>query len=200
MSSFGAMQSGISGLAAQSTAMGAISDNISNVNTIGYNNNSVAFSTLVTKQTSSSHYSPGGVLPVSKQGISAQGLLAANSSSTALAISGNGFFVVNSAANPGECDILAYTRAGDFDIDNNGYLKNTSGFYLQGWSLLPWDGNANATVVNINGINYMKAYYDSQGNTVYIYDIIVEVYEQGAADTGFPADMRKVTFDGTKNH
>ncbi len=174
MSIFGAMQSGISGLAAQSTAMGAISDNISNVNTIGYKNNSVAFSTLVTKQTSSSHYSPGGVQPVSKQGISAQGLLAANSSSTALAISGNGFFVVNSAANPGEGDVWAYTRAGDFDIDNNGYLKNTSGFYLQGWSLLPWDGNANATVVNINGINYMKAYYDSQGNTVYINDNIVD--------------------------
>ena len=174
MSIFGAMQSGISGLAAQSTAMGAISDNISNVNTIGYKNNSVAFSTLVTKQTSSSHYSPGGVQPVSKQGISAQGLLAANSSSTALAISGNGFFVVNSAANPGEGDIWAYTRAGDFDIDNNGYLKNTSGFYLQGWSLLPWDGNANATVVNINGINYMKAYYDSQGNTVYVNDNIVD--------------------------
>lgn len=36
--------------------------------------------------------------------------------------------------------------------------------------------------------------------TEFIYDIIVEVYEQGAADTGFPADMRKVTFDGTKNH
>lgn len=64
MSLFGALQSGISGLAAQSTAMGAISDNISNVNTIGYKNNSVAFQTLVTKQTSSSHYSPGGVQPV----------------------------------------------------------------------------------------------------------------------------------------
>ncbi len=174
MSIFGAMQSGISGLAAQSTAMGAISDNISNVNTIGYKNTSVAFSTLVTKQTSSSHYSPGGVQPASKQGINVQGLLASSSSSTALAISGNGFFVVNSAANPGEGDVWAYTRAGDFDIDNNGYLKNTSGFYLQGWSLLPWDGNANATVVNINGINYMKAYYDSQGNTVYINDNIVD--------------------------
>lgn len=174
MSIFGAMQSGISGLAAQSTAMGAISDNISNVNTIGYKNTSVAFSTLVTKQTSSSHYSPGGVQPASKQGINVQGLLASNSSSTALAISGSGYFVVNSAANPGEGDVWAYTRAGDFDIDDSGYLKNTSGFYLQGWSLLPWDGNANATVVNINGINYMKAYYDAQGNTVYINDNIVD--------------------------
>ncbi len=174
MSIFGAMQSGISGLAAQSTAMGAISDNISNVNTVGYKNNSVAFSTLVTKQTSSTHYSPGGVQPVSKQGINTQGLLAANSSSTAMAVSGNGYFVVNSAAHPGESDTWAYTRAGDFDIDDKGYLKNTAGFYLQGWSLLPWDGNSNATVVNINGINYMKAYYNSAGDTVYINDNIVD--------------------------
>lgn len=174
MSLFGAMQSGISGLAAQSTAMGAISDNISNVNTIGYKDNAVSFSTLVTKQTSSNYYSPGGVQPVSKQSVNVQGLLASNASSTAMAVSGNGYFVVNTAANPGESDTWAYTRAGDFDIDNQGYLVNSGGFYLQGWSLLPWDGNPNATVVNYNGINYMKAYYDTQGNTVYINDNIVD--------------------------
>ena len=155
MSLFGAMQSGISGLAAQSTAMGAISDNISNVNTIGYKDNAVSFSTLVTKQTSSNYYSPGGVQPVSKQSVNVQGLLASNASSTAMAVSGNGYFVVNTAANPGESDTWAYTRAGDFDIDNQGYLVNSGGFYLQGWSLLPWDGNPNATVVNYHGINYM---------------------------------------------
>ena len=174
MSIFGAMQSGISGLAAQSTAMGAISDNIVNVNTVGYKNNTTSFQTLVTKQTTSSRYSPGGVQPVSKQGVNVQGLLASNSSSTACAISGNGYFVVNQAANPGEGDLWAYTRAGDFNIDDNGYLVNTGGFYAQGWSLLPWDGNPNASVVNINGIVYMKAYYDGNGNTVYINDNIID--------------------------
>lgn len=168
------MQSGISGLAAQSTSMGAISDNISNVNTIGYKNNNTAFKTLVTAQTSTNYYSPGGVQPVAKQTINAQGLLASNSSSTALAVSGNGFFVVNSSANPGANDVWAYTRAGDFDVDDSGYLKNSAGYYIQGWSLLPWDGNEAATVVNINGINYMKAYYDSTGKTVYINDNIVD--------------------------
>lgn len=174
MSIFGAMQSGISGLAAQSSAMGSISDNIANVNTVGYKGNNVAFQTLVTKQTSTNSYSPGGVQPVSKQGINVQGLLAANSSSTAVAVSGNGFFVVNQAANPGDGDLWAYTRAGDFGVDQNGYLKNTGGFYAQGWPLLPWDNNPNATVVNINGINYMKAYYASDGSTVYINDNIVD--------------------------
>ena len=168
------MQSGISALASQSSSMGAISDNIANVNTVGYKSNSVAFSTLVTKQSSSSLYSPGGVQSKPKQSISAQGLLSATSNSTDVAISGSGYFVVNQAANPGEGDLWAYTRAGSFSVDENGYLKNTGGYYAQAWSLLPWDGNPNATVVDVNGIKYMKAYYDASGNTVYINDNIID--------------------------
>ena len=52
----------------------------------------------------------------------------------------------------------------------------------------------------IRDINYGKEKSEDDAVTEFIYDIVVEVYEQGAADTGFPADMRKVTFDGTKNH
>lgn len=174
MSIFGALQSGISGLAAQSSAMGAISDNIANVNTIGYKVTNTQFSTLVTKQTSSTMYSPGGVQSRPRQEISAQGLLSSTSISTDVAITGSGYFVVNQAANPGEGDMWAYTRAGSFGLDDNGYLVNTGGFYAQGWSLLPWDGNPNASVVNVNGINYMKAYYDASGNTVYINDNIID--------------------------
>lgn len=174
MSIFGAMQSGISALASQSSSMGVISDNIANVNTVGYKSNSVAFSTLVTKQSSSSLYSPGGVQSKPKQSISAQGLLSATSNSTDVAISGSGYFVVNQSANPGEGDLWAYTRAGSFSVDENGYLKNTGGYYAQAWSLLPWDGNPNATVVDVNGIKYMKAYYDASGNTVYINDNIID--------------------------
>ena len=174
MSIFGAMQSGISALASQSSSMGAISDNIANVNTVGYKSNSVAFSTLVTKQSSSSLYSPGGVQSKPKQSISAQGLLSATSNSTDVAISGSGYFVVNQSANPGEGDLWAYTRAGSFSVDENGYLKNTGGYYAQAWSLLPWDGNPNATVVDVNGIKYIKAYYDASGNTVYINDNIID--------------------------
>ena len=174
MSIFGALQSGISGLAAQSSAMGAISDNIANVNTIGYKVTNTQFSTLVTKQTSSTMYSPGGVQSRPRQEISAQGLLSSTSISTDVAITGSGYFVVNQAANPGEGDMWAYTRAGSFGLDDNGYLVNTGGFYAQGWSLLPWDGNPNASVVNVNGINYMKAYYDASGKTVYINDNIID--------------------------
>ena len=59
MSLFGALFSGVSGLQSQSSAMGAISDNITNVSTTGYKNTNVNFKTLITAQTSSTQYSPG---------------------------------------------------------------------------------------------------------------------------------------------
>ena len=156
MSILGALQAGVSGLSAQSSAMGAVADNIANMNTIGYKNNNVSFSTLVTKQVSASKYSPGGVQPHTSQSIDAQGLLSSVSSTTSLAVSGAGFFVVNSD-NLGD-GTWAYTRAGDFLKDETGYLVNSGGYYAQAWSLMPWDGNEAAATVDINGIIYMKAY------------------------------------------
>ena len=60
MSIYGAMFSGVSALAANSQALGMISDNISNLNTIGYKNTEARFSTLVTNSALSTKYAPGG--------------------------------------------------------------------------------------------------------------------------------------------
>ena len=83
MSLFGALSSGVSGLTAQSSAMGAISDNITNVSTVGYKSTQVNFASLVTKQTSGVFYSAGGVQSKPRQDTGVQGLLAASSSSAA---------------------------------------------------------------------------------------------------------------------
>jgi len=133
MSLFGALSSGVSGLTAQSSAMGAISDNITNVSTVGYKQTTVNFASLVTKQTSSTFYSAGGVQSKPRQDTGVQGLLQASTSQTDLAISGQGFFVVNEASEPTVDDQFLYTRSGSFFMDNDGFLRNTSGFYLQGW-------------------------------------------------------------------
>ena len=145
MSLFGALSSGVSGLTAQSSAMGAISDNITNVNTIGYKNTKVNFQTLVTKQTSATFYSAGGVQSKPRQATDVQGLLQASTSQTDIAIAGKGFFVVNEANEPGNSDQFLYTRSGSFFQDNQGYLKNTSGYFLQGW---PTDANGDVKPAN----------------------------------------------------
>ncbi len=76
MTLFGALSSGVSGLTAQSSAIGAISDNITNVSTVGYKNTQVDFQTLVTKQTSATFFSAGGVQSKPRQDTGVQGLLA----------------------------------------------------------------------------------------------------------------------------
>ncbi|SCA57833.1 Flagellar hook protein FlgE [Candidatus Terasakiella magnetica] len=174
MSLYGALFSGVSGLQAQSSAMGAIADNVTNVNTSGYKSTTVNFQTLVTKQASTTKYSAGGVQSKPRQGIDVQGLLQSTSSATDISISGNGMFIVNEAGDPGTGDIYAYTRAGSFKVDKEGYLQNVSGFYMQGWPLQTYDGSTQAVTKTINDDTYMKAYQNSQGDTVYINDNIVD--------------------------
>ncbi len=160
MSIFGALFSGVSGLNAQAQAMGIISDNISNVNTIGYKKTATQFSTLVTQSATVSRYSPGGVRSAPNQLIDRQGLLQASASATDLAIAGNGFFVVNTEANPTAISgDYRYTRAGSFSPDENGNLRNAAGLYLRGWKI---DDTGNITTnrsdltatetVNIRGL------------------------------------------------
>ncbi|MDA8637462.1 flagellar hook-basal body complex protein [Rhodospirillales bacterium] len=133
MSLFGSLTSGVSGLTAQSSALGAISDNITNVNTIGYKGVQVDFQTLVTVQTSSTLFSPGGVQSAPRQDTGVQGLLQSSTSQTDIAISGSGFYVVNESNAPTLSNEFLFTRAGSFFQDDEGFLRNTSGFYLQAW-------------------------------------------------------------------
>lgn len=174
MSLFGALKTGVTGLTAQSSAMSIISDNIANVNTVGYKAGSASFSTLVTKQTSSTAYSSGGVQCRNRTGIDAQGLLSGTTRSTDLGISGNGFFVTTTTSNPGAEDLYSYTRAGSFEVDENGYLRNANGAYLQAWPLQAYDGSENASLVKIGENMYMKAYSDETGSTVYVNDNVID--------------------------
>jgi len=163
MSLYGALFSGVSGLTAQSSAMGAISDNITNVSTIGYKGTTVNFQTLVTKQTSSTFYSAGGVQSKPRQQTDVQGLLQASTSSTDISMSGGGFFVVNQANVPGVTDPYLYTRAGSFIQDDQGYLKNSQGYYLQGWPtdaggvVVPANSSLTVTNQNIISTDYLES-------------------------------------------
>lgn len=170
MSIYGALYSGVSGLKAQGTNMGVISDNISNVNTIGYKASEAVFETLVNNSPNSVSYNPGGVLADSRMFVDKQGLLQATDNPTDIAVSGNGFFVVNRLADASS-DYL-YTRAGSFRPDALGDFRNTAGFYLMAWPLdrdgrLPGQaGNLDTTafstlqslkVVNVESTNGVAA-------------------------------------------
>lgn len=133
MSILGAMYAAVSGLNANSNALGIISDNIANANTVGYKESSTDFSTLVTNSGLTNSYSPGGVQSSAMYNVAQQGAIQPASAPTDLAISGNGFFVVNSTpAGANGSGVNSFTRAGNFSVDANGNLKNDAGLYLQG--------------------------------------------------------------------
>ncbi|SMH63056.1 flagellar hook protein FlgE [Azospirillum lipoferum] len=137
MSLYSAMRSGVSGMSAQSSRLAAISDNISNSQTVGYKRATVDFSTLLTSP-GSSVYTAGGVQSSSRYQIEQDGTPIGTNSATDMAISGSGFFVVgnNSSGSPQ----YSLTRAGSFKPDDSGYLRNTAGQYLEAWKLAP-DGS-----------------------------------------------------------
>ncbi len=143
MSLYSAMRSGISGMSAQSARLAAISDNISNSQTAGYKRATVDFSTLVTSPGDRTTYSASGVQSNVHYQVEQDGTLLGTSSTTDMAISGSGFFVVGNSAT-GTPD-YALTRAGSFLPDDSGFLRNTAGQYLQGWKL---DANGGLGTVN----------------------------------------------------
>ncbi|HEV7383449.1 MAG TPA: flagellar hook protein FlgE [Phenylobacterium sp.] len=134
MSINSALLAGVSGLVSNSSALAAISDNIANVNTTAYKRNQVSFSTMVTSQAVKGEYSAGGVQGISHAFVSQQGLIQSASSTTSLAISGDGFFVTTTkGAGLTASDPREFTRAGAFAPDASGFLVNDAGLYLQGW-------------------------------------------------------------------
>ncbi len=141
MSINSAMLAGVSGLTANSAALAAISQNIANVNTVGYKRSQAEFQTVINGQNQGAGYSAGGVMASARHYVSDNGQLQRTTSATDLGISGRGFFVVTDKAEGVQVtDTRLFTRAGAFQVDDLGYLKNSAGLYLQGW---PADSDGN---------------------------------------------------------
>ncbi|MGH7028678.1 flagellar hook protein FlgE [Brevundimonas sp.] len=150
MSINGAMLAGVSGLTANAAALSTISQNIANVNTIGYKRATSEFATVVNSQTQGVGFSAGGVQASARHFISQAGQLQRTTSGTDLAIAGQGFFVVTEKSeNLVNSDARLFTRAGAFKIDDLGYLQNTAGLYLQGWPV-DTDGNVASDPSDVN--------------------------------------------------
>lgn len=133
MSIYSAMRAGVTGLNANASAMAVISDNIANLNTVGYKRGQTDFTAMINAQHAETTYNAGGVIASTRRLVDLQGSLNQTNSSTDLAISGDGFFIVTDdpAAAQGSSGGL-FTRAGSFSLDANGLLKNAQGHYLMG--------------------------------------------------------------------
>ncbi len=138
----GSMYASISGLNAEQALLSAVSENIANVNTVGYKSSSVSFSQAL-QQTLAGASAPtatlgginpqqvaaGGAVNVGAIAVNmGQGTLQTTGVNTNLAIQGNGMFIMKSSQG------TTYTRAGNFSLDASGNLVNPSGEFVQGWN------------------------------------------------------------------
>ncbi len=128
----GSFASALSGLNAASVDLSVISNDLANMNTVGYKSNNANFQDLFYQQVgSSASGNPEEVgSGVTIGSISAQfteGTISATGVPTDVAIDGQGFFVTN---NGGEQE---YTRAGNFSIASNGQLLSSDGSQVMGY-------------------------------------------------------------------
>ncbi len=140
MSLYGMMHTGSSGMNAQANRLSAVGENIANANTVGYKRVSTEFSTMLLPATTGA-YNSGGVQTSTRYSISESGATNYTTSSTDMAIDGNGFFIVTDSNGK---EFL--TRAGAFTQDENGNLVNTAGFTLMGYKYV--EGQDPIMVVN----------------------------------------------------
>lgn len=151
--------SGVSGLQSHQIAMDVESNNIANVNTVGYKYSRANFSDLLA-QTNQIATAPQGQLGgknavqiglgasvASITRIHTQGSIQNTDKNTDLAIQGDGFFVVSSDAG----STYKYTRSGDFKFDANGNFVDNNGFIAQGRLRDPITGNieSDSSIQNI---------------------------------------------------
>lgn len=122
----------LSGLTASDTALATISNNLANLNTTGYKDTTVNFQdlfyNLLGSNGSGDQLQVGSGASVASIGTNfTNGSVQNTGVNTDVAISGNGFFVVQNGSN------TYYTRAGDFTTDANGYLVTADGYQVMGY-------------------------------------------------------------------
>jgi flagellar hook protein FlgE len=139
MALIGSLSSGVTGLQTFSKDLEVIGNNIANVNTTAFKSGSLSFeesfsNTLRAAQPSSGNTSNvlaaqigTGVILGGVNTNYAQGSLASTGTATDLGISGEGYFIVKSAAD----NSLYATRDGSFRFDDNGYLVTQNGMRVQ---------------------------------------------------------------------
>jgi len=187
MSLIDTLNTGVSALNAFSTGLDVVGNNIANVNTIGYKSSSTSFEDSFSNTLQSSSLATGtssstapiqvgtGVEVAGTATNFAQGALTSTGVATDLAVSGNGFFIVQ---DPTTLNQFA-TRDGEFTVNSSGYLVTQNGQEVMGYtggsSATPLGTTVGPVQVGQNpptGTSLQSVTIDSSGN-------VIEAYSNG---------------------
>lgn len=183
MSLFSTLNTGASGLGVASVGLSIAGDNIANIGTVGYKQTRATFADFLPQDVF-------GLAGTGQVGTGAatnhvatlfgQGTLEASSSALDMAISGNGFFVVSG----GQQDY--FTRAGEFYLDDAGYVVTASGLNLQGYTAQ--DGSLSPTIGDLQiGDRTLPGTATTE----------IELTAQLSAETEAGTDLAAMDFFGT---
>jgi len=124
-------QQGLSGLNAASKSLEAIGNNVANSSTVGFKQSQVQFSDIYANTLTGSGTDDTGIgVQVARVAqLFSQGNVTSSANPLDMAISGNGFFrMSNNGA-------ITYTRNGQFELDKQGYIVNSTGGRLTGYAV-----------------------------------------------------------------
>jgi flagellar hook protein FlgE len=142
----GSFSSPLSGLKAAQANLQSVSNNLANVGTTGYKDQSLTFSDVFS-QSGTTNGSGNPVQTGSGVAISStatdftEGSLDTTGTASNMAISGNGFFVTQNAAG-----LQDYTRAGDFTTNSAGQLVTPNGELVLGFPAVNGVANTSAAL------------------------------------------------------
>jgi flagellar hook protein FlgE len=142
----------LSGLAASSDALNVIANNLANLNTDGYKDETLSFGDVFNQiQSVSGNGDPiqigSGVQVAGETSNFTNGTVSDTGIASNMALQGNGFFVVENTANN---NTLSYTRDGDFSVNSSGQLTTSSGELVMGYPATNGVVNTSAALAPIN--------------------------------------------------
>ena len=139
---FTSFSTALSALSAYTTAIDVVGNNLANLNTTSFKASNVSFHDLVTESLGAglgdTQVGFGVGTPITQREF-VQGAIQTTGGTLDAAIQGDGFFVVQ-----GPNDSTEYTRAGNFQVDQNGNLTSATGEQVQGWTQTNGVLNTNA--------------------------------------------------------
>ena len=165
------MYSGVSGLRVHQTKMDVISNNIANINTVGFKRSSTSFKDSFNQTLTSAtaaNADRGGLNP-QQVGLGAnvgsivtimgQGAAQRTDYGSDLMIDGDGFFIVK------DPDGFSFTRAGVFEIDAKGNLVDANGYKVCGWKAVEDPDNPGQQKVVQDTVTPINIY---EGDNLYV--------------------------------
>jgi flagellar hook protein FlgE len=145
---FTSFSAALSGLNANEVGVDAVGNNLANLDTVGYKEETVNFYDLVAASlgigNGQTSVGLGTGQPTVTQNFT-QGSIQSTSGALDGAIQGDGFFIVQDPSS----GAVEYTRAGNFSVDANGDLVTATGQLVQGWNSVAGTLSTTGPITNL---------------------------------------------------